>query len=460
MKPRWLPFLLPLLALSPAFGFMDRPNVVILLADDLGYRDIGCYDGPVQTPALDELAASGIRFPVFYAGAPVCSPSRAVILTGRHHIRTGVWSWIHNATQASHLLEREVTLAEILREAGYATGHFGKWHLGLPTDTHDKPTPAAHGFDYWFATENNAHPSHQNPNNFIRNGQAVGPLEGYSSQLVVDEALHWLEAIRTPGQPFFLNVWFHEPHRPLGAPDGLVRKYGGSEDAGARYSATIDNTDKAIARLLEGLRRADHPRNTLIIYTSDNGSYRAERTGDLRGQKGLNWEGGIRVPGIVSWPGRIAEGRTGSVPAGHVDLLPTICSLLQLPEPDVHLDGADLSAYLTGEAETVVRGQPFFWHLQRSRPIVAMRAGRYSLVADPDYPLSEHNRFLEEWIPAIRAGAYTNWRLYDLEVDPGQEKDISAENQELLEQLKAKLMEINKGIMAESTDWQAAPDAD
>ena len=166
-----------------------RPNVVVLLADDLGYQDVGCYDGPVKTPSIDALAAAGTRFTDFYSGCAVCSPSRATLLTGRQHVRAGVYSWIHDPSQHSHLLEREVTLAERLKSAGYRTAHVGKWHLGLPTPDRDKPTPDAHGFDYWFATWNNAEPSHRNPRNFIRNGTPVGDLQGYSCQLVVDEAI-------------------------------------------------------------------------------------------------------------------------------------------------------------------------------------------------------------------------------------------------------------------------------
>ena len=203
-----------------------KPNVVVLLADDLGFRDVGCYDGPVKTPAIDSLAANGVRFTDFYSGCAVCSPSRATLLTGRHHIRTGVYSWIHDPSQESHLLKREVTLAEILKQNGYATAHIGKWHLGLPTPERDKPTPDEHGFDYWFATWNNASPSHRNPNNFIRNGEKVGELRGYSCQIVVDEAISWLESRRGEETPFFLNVWFHEPHAPIAAPTEIVQDYG------------------------------------------------------------------------------------------------------------------------------------------------------------------------------------------------------------------------------------------
>lgn len=431
-----------------------KPNVVMLLADDLGYQDVGCYDGPVKTPAIDGLAAKGVRFTDFYSGCAVCSPSRATLMTGRHHIRAGVYSWIHDASQNSHLLEREVTLAEILKKQGYSTAHIGKWHLGLPTKERDKPTPDQHGFDHWFATWNNAEPSHRNPQNFIRNGQPVGELEGYSCQLVADEAIDWLDNHREQDAPFFLNVWFHEPHAPIAAPDDIVEGYGKLKDKGAIYSGTIDNTDRAIERLLKKLAQIDDPANTLIIYASDNGSYRDDRTGGLRGRKGMNWEGGIRVPGIFSWPGRIKLGIESSEPAGLVDVLPTVCGLLGLETPaGVHLDGSDLTSVLTGTPTEFKRHQPLFWHLQKSRPIVAMRDGRYSLVADPDYELSRNNMFQEAWIPVIKAGGYRNFQLFDLETDPTQTTNIAEKHPEVLARLKERLLSVNASIMADGHDW-------
>lgn len=428
------------------------PNVVVLLADDLGFQDVGCFDGPVQTPTIDRLAADGVRFTDFYSGCAVCSPSRATLMTGRHHIRTGVYSWIHDPSQRSHLLLREVTLAEVLRQNGYATAHVGKWHLGLPTGERNKPTPDQHGFDHWFATWNNASPSHRNPDNFIRNGKPVGRLPGYSCQLVADEAIRWLEG-RSDDRPFFLNVWFHEPHAPIAAPDDLVASYGKRKDKGAIYSGTIDNTDRAIARLLKRLHQVDDPENTLIIYASDNGSYRDDRTGGLRGRKGMNWEGGIRVPGIFCWPGHIRKGFVSSEPAGLVDVLPTVCGLLGLSPPDgVHLDGSDLSAVLTGSG-SFQRHQPLFWHLQKSRPIVAMRDGDFSLVADPDYELSTSNMFQEAWIPAVKAGGYRNFRLYNLKTDRSQTTDVSASHPDVLRRMKDQLLRINASIMADGHDW-------
>ncbi len=439
---------------APSLSAQTQPNVVILLADDLGYKDVGCYGGPVKTPAIDQLAKDGVRFTDFYSGCAVCSPSRATLLTGRHHIRTGVYSWISDESQNSHLLLREYTIAEILKDRGYSTAHIGKWHLGLPTKNRSKPTPGHHGFDYWFTTWNNASPSHKNPNNFIRNGQAVGPLEGYSCQLVADEAIEWLDNHRHPKAPFFLNLWFHEPHAPIAAPDQIVSTYGELKDRAAIYSGTIENSDRAISRIAEKLKTMGVRENTLIIYASDNGSYRDDRVGNLRGKKGSNWDGGIRVPGVISWPAVIPKNRVEKQPAGLVDVLPTLCGLLNLDVPqDRLIDGSDLTPLLKGKPEQFKRHQPMFWHLQKSRPIVAMRDGNFSLVANPDYEISTSNMFQEHWIPRIKDGGYKDFQLFDLSKDPGQTRNIAVENPQLLTKLKVTLLEINQSIMADGTDW-------
>ncbi len=494
---------LPVAAASAA----KRPNVVVLLADDLGYRDIGCDGGPVKTPVLDGLAAEGVRFTDFYSGAALCSPSRAALLTGRHHIRAGVYSAIFDRWQNSHLLEREVTLAEVLKSNGYATGHFGKWHLGAPTKYRDKPTPSQHGFDYWFTTENAAEPSHKDPVNFVRNGKPVGRVEGYACQIVVDEAISWLDEERDPDAPFFLNVWFHEPHENVAAPDSIVSQYGALDDLGAVYSGTIDNTDRAIARLLDKLKEVDAPENTLIVYSSDNGSYRADRVGDLRGVKGSNYEGGIRVPGIFYWPGTIMKGLVEQEPAGLVDVLPTVCGLLGIGKPKgVHLDGSDLSPLLTNGGNAFTRHQPLFWLHPISSAAIAIRDGNYSMLAHRDYEFPKDkeaiaiaekeveeflrkanspelvpwiertdyfyrrfddeeterlrvifirlNIFHESWLPTIKSGGYERFELYDLTKDPGQQTDLSAQLPDVLARLKKELLEIKVSVMADGPDWK------
>ncbi len=486
----------------------ERPNVVVLLADDLGSKDIVCDGGPVKTPALDRLAASGVRFTDFHSGAPVCSPARATLLTGRHHLRTGVYTVIQDHIHNMHLRKSEVTIAEILKSNGYDTAHLGKWHLGTPFRGWKKPWIDEHGFDYWFATDLNAAPSHRNPNNFWRNRERVGELKGYACQLVVDEAITWLDERRDAEKPFFLNIWFHEPHAPLAAPDDIVSQYGELNDPAAIYSGAIDNTDRAIARLLKKLEQIGSLENTIIIYTSDHGSYRRERNGELRGGKGSLLEGGTRTPGIIHWPKGIKGPRVEDTPAGAVDLLPTICGLVGIEKPKgVHLDGTDLSPLLTGHRSDFKRHQPLTWHSPTSQPVVVIRDGRYSLVGwrKMEYPKDQStiravmdemkvilekkhgrkltqaelwrkaynsplntpewnrlrgkfvllNTFQEAWIPLIKAGSggISRFELYDLSTDPNQKQNIADRFPEVTNRMKKQVLAINADVLKEAPEW-------
>jgi arylsulfatase A len=479
----------------------NRPNVIVLLADDLGSKDLGCYGGPVKTPVLDGLAAKGVRFTDFHAGAAVCSPSRATLLTGRQNLRTGIYGVLQDHMHDMHLLEREVTIAEVLQQAGYGTAHFGKWHIGMTSGKRKKPSLQDHGFDYWFGLSNGANPSHRNPTNFMRNGKPVGPMKGYSCQIVVSDAINWLETKANPDQPFFLNIWFNEPHSKLAAPDEITSIYGDLKDEGALYSATVDNTDRAIGRLVAKLKAMDKLDNTLIIYSSDHGSYRTDRNGGLKGNKGSNFQGGLRSPGIFFWPDGVRGGRIESTPSGAVDLLPTICGLAGIDKPKgVHLDGADLSPLLI-EKGTFKRSQPMLWLAPSSGHLATLREGNYTLMGyrgyklpsnqarknellrqmarlagiDPSTPnlgsrvtnttfsSPEYKRlksefvrlrtFQEAWIPAIKAGGFSRFALYDLKADPLQKKDISKQRPEVTNRLKKKLLTLYKDVMADSPDW-------
>ncbi len=488
----------------PGFAKDKPPNVVTLYVDDLGYRDIGCYGGPVKTPVLDKLAAGGVRFTDFHSGAPTCSPSRATLLTGRNHHRTGVYSVLDERFHRMHLLESETTIAEVLKDNGYATAHFGKWHLGMPVQNRDNPTPADHGFDYWFGVVNGPGRSHKNPTNFLRNGKRVGEMKGYSCQIVVDEALTWIDQKRDGDEPFFLNLWFNEPHDPIAAPDEIVSQYGGLNEREAIYSGTIDNTDRAIGRLVAKLERLGELDNTIIIYASDNGSYLQERNGELRGKKGSLFEGGHRVPGIFYWKDGIPGGRVEKEPAGVVDLLPTLCGLIGIDKPEgVHLDGSDLAPLLT-ETTTFTRHQPLFWMVGAN---MVLRMGDHTLFAsgtakspidfktanrlmeqvkevlgdDLEKELGgmdlrsrmfngkfanpeanrlrdQHRRlfyFQESWIPELKKSGIGRVQLYDLSMDLGQKNDIAKERPELAARLKEQAAAIYRSVMADAPDWPA-----
>lgn len=494
-----------LLGLSlPALAESKKPNVVTLLVDDLGYRDIGCYGGPVKTPVLDKLAAEGVRFTDFHSGAPTCSPSRATFLTGRQNPRTGVYSVLDERFHRMHLLESETTIAEVLKENGYATAHFGKWHLGMPVQGRENPTPADHGFDHWLGLVNGPGPSHRNPTNFLRNGERVGRIEGYSCQIVVDEALTWLDRERDGDEPFFLNLWFNEPHDPIAAPDDFVSQYGALNEREAIYSGTIDNTDRAIGRLVARLETLGELDNTIIIYSSDNGSYLQERNGELRGKKGSLYEGGHRVPGIFYWKDGIPGGRVENEPAGAVDLLPTLCGLIGIDKPEgVHLDGSDLAPLLT-ESGNFERHQPLFW---MSEANMVMRVGDHTLFAsstakspidfkeanrlmeqvkevlgddlekelggmdlrsrmfngnfanpEANQLRAQHRRlyyFQESWIPELKKSELGSVQLYDLSTDPGQKNNIANQRPKLVARLREQASAIYRSVLADAPEWPA-----
>lgn len=433
----------------------DRPNIIILLADDLGYRDLSSYGSTqVHTPAIDQLAEEGMKFTDFYAGSAVCSPSRASLLTGRASLRAGIYSWI-NPSQKMHLHMDEITIPEVLKKSGYRTAHIGKWHLGhaLEKGSGPGPDPGDHGFDYWMATSKNAHPSHHNPDNFIRNGKAVGLMEGYSSQLVVDEAIYWLNNKRDKSDPFFLNIWFHEPHRPVAAPPKLKGRH--TNTAWPDYYGSIENMDSAIGRLLDKLAEMGEDKNTIVVFMSDNGSYMGKHgsNGELKKGKTTLWEGGIRVPGIVRWPGHIQAGKVERTPAGVVDLLPTVMEIVDAELPhERKIDGKSLVPLFNGKP--FVREEPLYWFYSPSRPVVVIRDGEWCLMADPTLDIPRDNFFKEAWIGKIKKTRLENFRLFNLRKDPMQNKNVASDNPEIFKSMKEKLLGLHNEIVKEAIDWR------
>lgn len=233
---------------------IKQPNIVLLLCDDLGYGDLSSFGHSIiQTQHLDALAKTGIKLTNFYSTAPVCSPSRVGLLTGRSPNKAGVYDFIPGPKKSEdnrdlvHMQADEVTIPALLKKAGYDTCLSGKWHCNSRFNSKEQPQPNDFGFDHWFSTHNNASPSHQNPKNFVRNGEKVGEIEGFSSQIVVSEAINWLENKKSD-KPFFLEVAFHEPHEPIASPEDLVQKYLPLADnlQQAEYFANVENVDIAV----------------------------------------------------------------------------------------------------------------------------------------------------------------------------------------------------------------------
>jgi arylsulfatase A len=379
-------------ALVPLSLSAERPNVVIFLCDELGYGDMKCIGHPdVQSPNLDRLASEGLRLTSCYSASPVCSPSRAGLMTGRTPNRLGIRDWIP-AQSGVFLRPDEVTIAHLLKKAGYQTCHVGKWHLNSRING-SEPTPGDAGFDHWLYTQNNAGPSHLNPVNFVRNGERVGRLEGPSSHVIVAEAMRWLDD--RSGAPFYLNVWFHEPHEPVAAADEFLALYPDEENLDRRHwLGDISQMDAAVGKLLKYLDEHGLTENTLVLFTSDNGPETLSRypkanrshgsPGPLRGMKLHMTEGGYRVPGILRWPGHTMPGSVSDEPVCSVDLLPTLCEIAGVEAPaDRALDGASFLPMLEGKP--IPRQQPLYWQydIAISHPfMISLRDGDWKLLAN------------------------------------------------------------------------------
>jgi len=421
-----------------------RPNIVIALCDDLGYGDLACYGHPhIKTPNLDALADEGLRLTDCYAAAPVCSPARAGMLTGRTPYRCGIYDWIpHNS--AMNLRSTERTVATLLRDSGYATCHVGKWHCNGKFNSSEQPQPGEHGFDHWFATQNNAHPTHRDPDNFVRNGKPVGKLKGHSSALIAQEAIDWLANTWNRSQPFCLFVWFHAPHEPIATSDEFMDMYEGHEEA--IYYGNVTQMDHAFGHLMKALDQMRLHDETFVMFTSDNGPetlnrYRgAHRSfgspGSLRGMKLHLYEGGIRVPGILRWPGNTRPGTTNREPVNATDVLPTLCELANVPVPqDRAIDGTSILPILRNKK--LQRDVPLYWRYDRalSQPFtVAMRQGDWKILADT---------------------TMTRFELYNLRDDRAEQHDLAPSEPQRLERMKKTLVKLHNEIDAEGPKWPA-----
>jgi len=451
----------------------DRPpNIIVVLCDDLGHGDLSCYGHPVvRTPNIDRFAGEGMRLTACYAASPVCSPSRAGLLTGRTPDRTGIFDWLPMQPSPIHLRREEVTYAGLLGDAGYRTCLSGKWHLnGVLGRDNPQPQPGEHGFNHWFATGAWPTPSQRNPDNFVRNGDSCGPIEGYSSTIIVDEALRWLEATGT-NRPFCLLVAFHAPHEPIASADRFRKPYSErphrpGED---EYYGNISEMDAEFGRLLAFLDKRGLRDDTLVVFTSDNGPEVLNRheaagrsygsAGPLRGMKLSLYEGGLRVPAALRWPSRISAGQVVHTPVSSVDLLPTFCDAAGIRPPSRRLDGTSLVPLFDGRR--LQRRVPLHWHYGNAtdRAVAALRDGDWKVLG---MPRSRPRRpggapVAREDLPRLLATDFSEFELYNLAADPGERRDRARSESRRAREMAEQLVRLAREVHAESPRWDLPP---
>ena len=463
-----------------------RPNIVLLMGDDHGWHETG-YNGHshVKTPVLDEMAASGLRLDRFYSAAPVCSPTRGSVMTGRHPNRYGTFSanW--------SIRPEEIGIAQILSQAGYACGHFGKWHLG-PVKADSPTNPGAFGFDEWLSHDNFFE---MNPI-LSRNGAAPEKHEGESSQIVIDAAKRFIDKAKRDGRPFFAVIWFGSPHEPYSGLDADLQAYADlpeslqEESAGitsmetglrtqvrldkilqARY-AEITAMDRAIGDLRDHLRGADLRSDTLLWYCSDNGAPSEARfSSPLRSSKGQVYEGGVRVPCVIEWPARIPEPMRSPVNSVTSDILPTLCELTGQSLPDRPLDGLSLVPVIDGAMQE--RPEPIcFWRFEAGQadggePYIeaTLQEGTTPLVKFMDGRLTRnfrnfHHPSVEEadfsgprsvldhrYKLVVDGGGAGTRELFDIRADPAESSDLAGSHADEVARLEAHLHEWQESVL-------------
>lgn len=411
-----------LFALGPTL-FAAKPHIIFVMADDMGWGQTGYRGHPaLKTPNLDAMAANGLRFERFYAGNPVCSPTRATVLTGRTNDRAGV------LTHGYALRLQEKTIAQALKSAGYVTGHFGKWHLnglkgpGAPVLKDDPRNPGAFGFDEWVSMTNyfDKDPLMSRMGEFVE-------FKGDSSDIAVGEAVKFIDNHRAGEKPLFAIIWFGSPHGPHKAQDADKAAFAELDNLSQQHYGELVALDRAVGTLRQKLRDTGLADNTMLVFNSDNGGLpgiEPPTVGGLRGNKGTVFEGGLRVPGIIEWPAMIKP-RITSFPAGTVDLFPTVADILGLSD-DVMIkpiDGISLKPLFAGEIG------------ERTNPL-GFRFGSKLALIGPRFKILTEN--IEK----------ASFQLYDIIADPNETTDLSTKEPQVFEQMKKEMLAWNDSVSA------------
>ncbi len=445
---------LTLLVVLPAYA-ESKPNIVLVMADDQGWGDMA-YNGHkvLKTPNFDKAAATGLRFDRFYAAAPVCSPTRASVMTGRHPNRMGVFKWGYP------MRPQEITIAEALKTVGYTTAHFGKWHLGSVRNS-SPAHPGKNGFDEWLSAPN----FYDNDAVLSHHGKAV-QTKGESSIVAADAALDWMREKAKGNQPFLAVVWFGSPHSPHRAVEQDRALYDDQPKAFQHFYGEVTGMDRAFGKIRDGLGELGIRDNTILWYCSDNGALpKVGSTGGHRGNKGKVYEGGLLVPAILEWPSKIKKARTTDIRCNTADIYPTLLEIadVQMKNQPV-LDGVSLTSIINGSMKTRPRPMGFWDYPIRgiSTPsaawmgdlLKAQQAGgdlephessqKAAELPSPPYSTEEfpgHSAWIDgDWkMHRIEAKGKVTWELYNLATDPAEESDLSATEEKRVGEYRTQL---------------------
>lgn len=434
----------------------SRPNIVLVMADDQGWGDMAYNGHPIlQTPNFDAMAAEALRFDQFHAAAPVCSPTRGSVLTGRHPNRFGCFKF------GFPLRPQEITLAEALKSAGYVTGHFGKWHLGSVIEG-SPVNPGTSGFDEWLSGPN----YYDNDPTLSREGRAV-ETRGESSMVAVDAALEFIQKHKDNSSPFLAVVWFGSPHKPHRASDEDAALYEGQDEDKQHFYGEITGMDRAFGKLRNELKAHGISENTILWYCSDNGGLPKVGSTGGRGNKGSIYEGGLRVPAILEWPARVKQPTVTAVPCNTVDMYPTLLEIAGVTmDKQPPLDGISLTSLLDGKM-TKRPGPMGFWsYPPKTKSGVSGEKWMQELLKEQQEgkPVADQSRlYLDAGEIKKQYGeddffghaAWLDWpwklhriegdkkrvylALYNLEDDPGEKRNVRSEHADKVDAMKSQL---------------------